>query len=212
MSYCNENKRFFTSYQVYCSLTTFKQRDEIFYNVLLQKQAIGHLFIEENVGNVIKEPRISFFLLHGNKCSFILRKKRISVKTLGKVEPTIKTVYIVQINVLNPIKSVVIEAICVPFICSDILSQKVHSVASQYEHLQNLTLADSSPDGNKCIQILVGVDYCYSCIGSEIKRVSGNQFLAIGFYASVMKFHHPAPRKFPPRKFLPAMFPPILII
>ena len=185
---------------------------------MLQKQAIGHLFIEENVGNVIKEPRISFFLLHGNKCSFILRKKRISVKTLGKVEPTIKTVYIVQINVLNPIKSVVIEAICVPFICSDILSQKVHSVASQYEHLQNLTLADSSPDGNKCIQILVGVDYCYSCIGSEIKRVSGNQFLAIssvfaiGFYASVMKFHHPAPRKFPPRKFLPGMFPPILII
>ena len=59
------------------------------------------------------------------------------------------------------------------------LSQNVHSVASQYEHLQNLTLADSSPDGNKRIDILVGVDYYYSCIGSEIKRGSENQPLAI---------------------------------
>ena len=160
-------------------MTTFKQRDEIFYNVLLQKQAIGHLFIEENVGNVIKEPRISFFLLHGNKCSSILHKKRISVKTLGKVEPTIKTVYIVQLNFLNPIKSVVIEAIFVPFICSDILSQKVHSVASRYEHLQNLTLADSSPDRNKCIQILVGVDYCYHVLVVKLKELVETSFLLL---------------------------------
>ena len=57
------------------------------------------------------------------------------------------------------------------------LSQNVHSVALQYEHLQNLTLADSSPDGNK--RILVDVNYYYSCIGSEIKRGSENQPLDI---------------------------------
>ena len=61
----------------------------------------------------------------------------------------------VQLKVLSPSKSVIIEAICTPFICSDILSQNVHSVDSQYEHLQNLTLADSSPDGIKRIDILV---------------------------------------------------------
>ena len=76
----------------------------------------------------------------------VLRKERIFIKTFGKVEPTIKTVDIVQLKVLSPSKSVVIEAICTPFICSDILSQNVHSVASQYQLLQNLRLADSSPE------------------------------------------------------------------
>ena len=38
---------------------------------------------------------------------------------------------------------------------------------------------DSSPGGNKRINVLVGVDYYYSCTGSEIKRGSGNQPLAI---------------------------------
>ena len=89
------------------------------------------------------------------------------------------TVDTVQLKVLSPSKSVVMEAIYTPFICSDILSQNVYSVASQYEHLQNLTLADSSRDGNKRTDILVGVDYYYSCVGSEIKRGSGNQPLAI---------------------------------
>ena len=122
----------------------------------------------------------------------VLRKERIFIKTFGKVETTIKTVDIVQLKVLSPSKSVVIEAICTPFICSDILSQKVHSVASQYEHFQNLTLADSSQDRDKRIDILVGADYYCSCIGGEIKRGSGNQPLAIvlflvGFYAVVMK-------------------------
>ena len=111
----------------------------------------------------------------------VLRKERIFIETFGKVEPTIETVDIIQLKVLSPSKSVVIVAICTPFICSDILSQNVHSVASQYEHLQNLTLADSSPDGNKRIDILVGVDYYYSCIGSEIKGVSENQPLVINY-------------------------------
>ena len=60
---------------------------------------------------------------------FVLRKKRISFKTLGKVEPIIKTVDIVQLKVLRQSKSVVIEAMCKPFIYSDILSQNVPSVA-----------------------------------------------------------------------------------
>ena len=106
-------------------------------------------------------------------------KESVFIKTFGKCEPTIKTVDIVQVKVLNPSKSVVIEAICKPFICSDILCQNIHSVSSQYDHSQNLTLADSSPDGNKRIDILAGVDSYYSCIGSEIKRGSGSQPLAI---------------------------------
>ena len=60
----------------------------------------------------------------------VLRKERIFIKTFGKVEPTIKTVDIVQLKVVSPSKSVVIEVICTLFICSDILCQNVHSVAS----------------------------------------------------------------------------------
>ena len=97
-------------------------------------------------------------------------KERIFLKIFGKVEPTIKTVDIVQL-----------KNIFTPFICLDILSQNVHS---QHENLQNLTLVDSSPDGNKRIDILVGVDYYYyySCIGSEIKRGSENQPPAISSF------------------------------
>ena len=121
---------------------------------------------------------ISYELRNYLKLS-VLHKESIFIITFGKVEPTIKTVDIVQLKFLSPHKSVVIEAIGTSFICSYILSQNVHSVASQHEHLHYLTLADSSPDRNKRINILVGIDYYHSCINSEIKRGSENQPLAI---------------------------------
>ena len=112
-------------------------------NFSTQKEAkVCVLFDTESQRSYISDEMRNYLKLS------ILRKERIFIKTFGKVEPTTKTVDIVQLNFLSPSKSVVIEAICTPFICSDILSQNVHSVASQYEHLQNLTLADSSPDGN----------------------------------------------------------------
>ena len=46
------------------------------------------------------------------------------------------SVDIIQLKVLSPSESFVIEAICTLFICSDILSQNVRSVASQYQHLK----------------------------------------------------------------------------
>ena len=143
-------------------------------NFSTQKQAkVCALFDTES-----QRPYTSDELRNYLKLS-VLRKERIFIKTFGKVEPTIKIEDIVQLKVLGPSKSVVIEAIRTPFIRSDILGQNVRSVALQYEYLQNLTLADSSPDGNKRIDILVGVDYYYSCFGSEIKRGSGKQPLAI---------------------------------
>ena len=61
----------------------------------------------------------------------VLSKKSSFIKVFYKVEPTVKTVDIVQLKVLSPSKSVAIEAIYTPFICSDILSQNAQSVASQ---------------------------------------------------------------------------------
>ena len=85
-----------------------------------------------------------------------------------------------------------IEAICTPSICSDILSQNVLSIASQYEHLQNLTLADSSPDGDKRNNILVGVDFIIHVLIVKLKEEMETSLLPLvlflfGFEAAVMK-------------------------
>ena len=65
----------------------------------------------------------------------VLLKGHIFIKTFDKVEPTIKTVDIVQQKLSRTNKSVLIRVVCASFICSDILSQNIHSVASHYEHL-----------------------------------------------------------------------------
>ena len=53
MSFCYENKRYFTCVYINFSLTIFQRKDEICYVVLQLKQAIGQLSL--------KVSRISFF-------------------------------------------------------------------------------------------------------------------------------------------------------
>ena len=72
---------------------TAVRKDAILYVVLPKKQAIGQLFIGENVGNVIEESVICLFLLLGNKCSFIINnflkicsKKTGALKIIGLLE------------------------------------------------------------------------------------------------------------------------------
>ena len=101
----------------------------------------------------------------------VLLKEHVFIKTFGKVEPTIKTVDVVQLKALSPSKSVAIQAICTTFVWSDILSQNVHSAASQYEHLQNLTLVGSSPERNTCIDVLLGVCYIIYKLVVKLKEV-----------------------------------------
>ena len=85
-----------------------------------------------------------------------------------------------------------IEAIFTPPICSDIFSQNVLLIASQYEHLQNLTLADSSPDGDKRNNVLLGVDFIIHVLIVKLKEVMETSLLPLvfflfGFEAAVMK-------------------------
>ena len=49
-------------------------------------------------------------------------------------------------------------------------NQDLKTVSNHYEHLKNLQLADFSNESNKCIDVLIGVDYYYSCILGETKR------------------------------------------
>ena len=61
----------------------------------------------------------------------------------------------------------------------NVLNQDVKTVSSNYEHLKWIELADSSPETTKCIDVLKGVDYHYSCITGEVKRRKHYEPLAI---------------------------------
>ena len=77
---------------------------------------------------------------------------------------------IFTLEITSPIKTIVIEAICTPTICSNVLSQDVKTVYLNYKHLMRIELADSCPETTKCIDVLIGVDYYYSCITGKVKR------------------------------------------
>ena len=51
-----------------------------------------------------------------------------------------------------------------------------------YEHLKNLQLADFSNHSNKCIDVLISVDYYCSCILSETKRGEDSDSIAVNSY------------------------------
>ena len=78
-------------------------------------------------------------------------------------------------KIINPIKTIVIEAICTPTICSNVLNQDVKTVSSNYEHLKRI----ESPETTKCIDVLMDVDYYYSCITGEVKRGKDYEPIAI---------------------------------
>ena len=82
-------------------------------------------------------------------------------------------------KIVNPIKIIAIEAICTPTICSNVLNQDVKTVSSNYEHLKQIELADSSLETTKCIDVLMGVNYYYYWITGEVKRGKDYESLAI---------------------------------
>ena len=109
----------------------------------------------------------------------VLRKESIVIQTFGNKNSCVKSVDIVPLKLFGNSKTVIIEAISTPFICSDILNQNVKSVSSHYKHLQNLQLADNSGDQNKHVSILIGMDYYFSFMNGEVKKGNENEPLAI---------------------------------
>ena len=88
----------------------------------------------------------------------VIRKERILTKVFGTEDTRVKAVDIGPLKITSPIKTIVIEAICTPTICSNVLNQDVKTVSSVYEHLKRIELADSSPETTKCIDVLISVD------------------------------------------------------
>ena len=113
-------------------------------------------YVSEELRNYLKLP--------------VLRKEKIIIKVFVTEDTCLKTVDVVPLKLLSSSKEIAVGALYTPTICSNVLNQDVKTVSNHYERLKNLQLADFSNESNKCIDVLIGVDYYYSCILGEIKR------------------------------------------
>ena len=104
-----------------------------------------------------------------------LRRKRLFIKTFGNTNSKCKSVDIVPLNVITSNKTITIEAICTPDICDPLTNQNVKAVSTNYNHLKNLKLADSSNTDTKSVNILIGLDYYYLFVTGDIIRGEPNE-------------------------------------
>ena len=102
----------------------------------------------------------------------ILRTERIVIKTFGNEQFEAQNVNVVLLKFLAGDKIVFIEALCSLVICAGLTNQNSNFASKQYNHLKNLNLADKSVDGNKEIEILIGLDYYYQFIMGKV--IKGN--------------------------------------
>ena len=108
-----------------------------------------------------------------------LRRKRLFIKTFGNTNSKRKSVDIVPLNVITSNKTINIEAICTPDICDPLTNQNVKAVSTNYNHLKNLKLADSSNTDTKSVNILIGLDYYYLFVTGDIIRGEPNEPIAL---------------------------------
>ena len=109
----------------------------------------------------------------------VIRKEKIIIETFGNVDSKFYNVDIVPVQFAVGQQVIVIECLCSPFICSDLTNQSTKFVAKNYPHLKSLFLADTSPDGNKKIEVLIGVDNYYRFISGNVIRGFPNQPVAV---------------------------------
>ena len=93
-----------------------------------------------------------------------LRKETIAINTLGSKEAQVKIIDVVPVRFVSQDKVIETECFCTSLICAGLLNQNILLVSSSYPHLKNLSLADTSKDKNKEIDILIGADYYYRFI------------------------------------------------
>ena len=122
-------------------------------------------YISEKLRQSLKLPKI--------------RTENIVINVFANSKSSVRKVDIVPVQFNCGDKTIVIECISTPFLCLDIENQNLNVAVANYPHLQNLTLADSSPDGKKNIEILVGADYYYRFIYGNIIRGKVDEPVAV---------------------------------
>ena len=80
-------------------------------------------------------------------------------------------------------KLVTIEVICYPMICSELNNQDIFCAVGNYVHLQGLSLVDNTRYENENIDLLIGIDYYYSCVnGAQIRGNLTNLLLLAQYF------------------------------
>ena len=109
----------------------------------------------------------------------MIRKEKIVIKIFRNVDSKFYNADIVPVQLAVGQQVIVIECLCSPFICSDLTNQSTKFVAKNYPHLKSLFLADTSPDGNKKIEVLIGADNYYRFISGNVIRGFPDQPVAV---------------------------------
>ena len=133
--------------------------------LLLLKSGSQPSYISEKLRNELNLPT--------------LRRACLFIKIFGNSNSKCKRVDIVPLNVITSNKTITIEAICTPDICDPLTNQNVKAVSTNYNHLKNLKLADSSNTGTKSINILIDLDYYYLFVTGYIIRGEPNEPIAL---------------------------------
>ena len=133
--------------------------------LLLLKSGSQPSYISEKLRNELNLPT--------------LRRACLFIKIFGNSNSKCKRVDIVPLNVITSNKTITIEAICTPDICDPLTNQNVKAVPTNYNHLKNLKLADSSNTGTKSINILIDLDYYYLFVTGDIIRGEPNEPIAL---------------------------------
>ena len=109
-----------------------------------------------------------------------MRHERISIKVFGTTDSKIQEIEIVKFKVKGINKSIFVEALVIPTICSTLANQGSNSdLLSKYPHLRNLRLAKNSMESSLNIDVLIGPDNYYNFIYGTIIRGKYNVPIAL---------------------------------
>ena len=111
-----------------------------------------------------------------------LRTEPIIIKTFGMENSCVKNIDVVSLNVNCPNRDVVVEALVVPLICSDLIYQNVVPISKSYSHLCNLKLADNLYSENASVDLLIGLDHYYSFFTGAIRKGDVDEPVALESY------------------------------
>ena len=69
---------------------------------------------------------------------------------------------------LKGIRGFIIEAVCIPSVCTHLFNQQCNKVVNVFPHFRNLKSADNIHDQNKKIDLLIGADYYHKLFTDQI--------------------------------------------
>ena len=101
--------------------------------------------------------------------------EQLFVNPFGNYDSEPRTVDFVPLKCIVNGKTIIIEALCTPYICSDIYGQNVRHVLCNYAHLKNIKLADPFDANCKKIDILIGLNSYFKFIIGNICRSNENE-------------------------------------